>query len=122
VDPNVASSIHGMDVSEERKPGVLLLGLSKRFDSTNAKQVEEKILGVIAAGDHRLVLDLTALDYISSAGLRVLLVAANRLKSAEGKFALFGLNDHVRQVFDIAGFSSFLSTHASREEAIEHVL
>lgn len=111
-----------MHVSEERGPGVLLLGLSTRLDSTTSKAVEEKILGVIEAGDHRLVLDLTHLEYISSAGLRVLLVAANRLKAVNGKLAVFGLNDHVRDVFDIAGFLSFLSTHSSREEAVEHVL
>ena len=111
----------GTHVSEARTSGALVLGLFKRLDSTTARAVEERILGAVDAGDHRLVLDLTQLDYISSAGLRVLLVAANRLKVAGGKLALCGLNDHVREVLDIAGLTSLLSIHPSREAALEHM-
>lgn len=110
-----------MHISEDRQPGVLILGLSKRLDATTAKIVEDRILGLIEAGDHRLVLDLARLEYVSSAGLRVFLLAAKRLKAANGRLALSGLNDHVRQVFDIAGFSSILSIYPSRDEAVRYV-
>ena len=110
-----------MQISEERRPGVFILGLSKRLDATTAQIVEDRILGVIDAGDHRLVIDLAQLEYVSSAGLRVLLIAAKRLKTANGRLALSGPTDHVRQVFDIAGVTSFLNIHSSRDEAIKHV-
>jgi anti-sigma B factor antagonist len=110
-----------MNISEDRKPGVLILCLSQRLDATTAKAFEDKVLGVIGAGDRRLVIDLAQLEYVSSAGLRVFLLAAKRLSAVNGKLAVVGLNDHVRHVFDIAGFSSILSIYPSRDEAMRHV-
>lgn len=110
-----------MNISEDRKPGVIILALSDRLDATTSKIFEDRIFAAIGAGDRRLVIDLARLDYVSSAGLRVFLMAAKRLSSVNGKLAISGLNDHVRQVFELAGFSSILSVYASREEAIKHV-
>jgi anti-anti-sigma factor len=55
----------------------------------------------------------------ASAGLRVFLLAGQRLRTTDGKIALCALKDHNRQVFDLPGFSSILSIFASREEAIK---
>ena len=65
------------------------------------------------------MIDLSRLDYVSSAGLRVFLVAAKRMRSKDGKIALCSLQDHVQQVFDLSGFSSILSIYASREDGIK---
>jgi len=111
-----------MNVSEERKPGVLVLGLSQRLDATTAKMFEDRVLAAIDAGERRLVIDLALLDYVSSAGLRVFLVAAKRLKTIDGRLAVSGLNEHVRQVFDIAGFSSILNIYPSRDEAVRQIV
>ena len=108
-----------MDISEERKAEFVILGLSGKLDATSAKTFEDKILGVINAGTQRLVVDLSRLEYVSSSGLRVLLLAAKRLQTTDGKMVLCGLQDHIRQVFDLAGFSSILSVYGSRDEAIE---
>ena len=110
-----------MHITEERRAGVFILGLSKRLDAATADGVERKILAAIEAGERHLVLDLAGLEYVSSAGLRVFLIAAKRLKSADGRLALCAPSDHVRQVFDIAGVMSFLSVHASRDEAVKYV-
>jgi anti-anti-sigma factor len=109
-----------MNISENRQSGVLILGLSQRLDATTAKAFEDKILGMIDAGDRRVLVDLAQLEYVSSAGLRVFLLAAKRLSAVQGKLAISGLNDHVRQVFDIAGFSTILSIYPSRDEAMKH--
>ncbi len=108
-----------MEITENRMAGVLILGLSGKLDATTAKTFEDKILAEIEAGDRRLMLDLSQLDYVSSAGLRVFLVAAKRLRSRDGKIALCSLRDHVQQVFDLSGFSSILSIYASREDGIK---
>jgi len=84
-----------------------------------AKTFEEKILQVINSGAQRLIVDLSLLEYVSSAGLRVFLLAAKRLQANDGKIALCGLQDHIRQVFDLAGFSSILSIYGSRAEAVK---
>ena len=108
-----------MQINEERQGDVLTLGLSGKLDATNAKAFEARILAVIDAGERRLVVDLSRLDYVTSSGLRVFLLAAKRLSSANGKIVLCSLNDSVREVFDIAGFLSILSVCGSHAEALK---
>jgi anti-sigma B factor antagonist len=108
-----------MDISEDRKADAVILALSGKLDATTAKRFEDRILGVINSGTQRLVVDLSQLDYVSSSGLRVLILAAKRLQTVDGKIVLCSMKDHVRQVFDLAGFSSMLSIYASRDEALK---
>jgi anti-anti-sigma factor len=86
----------------------VILGLSGKLDATTVKTFEDKILAEIDSGDRRFVIDLSQLDYVSSSGLRVFLLAAKRLRSRDGKIAFCSLKDHVQQVFDLSGFSSIL--------------
>ena len=108
-----------MDISEDRKADAVILALSGKLDATTAKTFEDRILGVINLGTQRLVVDLSQLDYVSSSGLRVFILAAKRLQTVGGKIVLCSMKDHVRQVFDLAGFSSMLSIYGSRDEAIK---
>jgi anti-sigma B factor antagonist len=108
-----------MDISEDRRADAVILALSGKLDATTAKTFEDRILGVINSGTQRLVVDLSQLDYVSSSGLRVFIIAAKRLQTVDGKIVLCSMKDHVRQVFDLAGFSSMLSIYGSRDEAIK---
>jgi anti-anti-sigma factor len=108
-----------MDISEDRKADAVILALSGKLDATSAKPFEDRILAVINSGARGLVVDLSQLEYISSSGLRVFLLAAKRLQDTQGKMILCALKDHIRQVFDLAGFSSILSIYGSRDEAIK---
>jgi anti-anti-sigma factor len=108
-----------MDISEQRQADVVILALSGKLDATTAKTFEERIIGAINSGTQRLVVDLSQLDYVSSSGLRVFLLAAKRLQTANGKIVLCSMQDHVRQVFDLAGLSSLLYIYASRDEAVK---
>jgi anti-sigma B factor antagonist len=110
-----------MDISEDRKADAVILSLSGKLDATTAKTFEDRIIGVINSGTQRLVVDLSQLDYVSSSGLRVFIIAAKRLQTMNGKIVLCSMKDHVRQVFDLAGFSSMLSIYASRDEAIKSI-
>jgi anti-anti-sigma factor len=110
-----------MHISEDRRADLVILALSGKLDAMTAKSFEEKIIGVINSGTQRLVVDLAQLDFVSSSGLRVFFLAARRLQSTDGKIVLCCMNDHVRHVFDLAGFSTFLSVYSSRDEAIESV-
>jgi len=107
-----------MDIRENRKADVVILALSGKLDATTAKTFEDKIFAVIDSGAQRLVVDLAQLEYISSSGLRVFVLAAKKLQPKSGKVSLCSLQDQIRQVFDLAGFSSILSIFASRDEAI----
>ena len=108
-----------MEITEDQRSDVLILRVIGKLDASTSKDLETKLLSHIAANRGKLLLDLSQLDYISSAGLRVFLLAAKRMDEAKGKMVLCSLKDGVKQVFDIAGFSSFLTLAGSTEEAIK---
>jgi anti-anti-sigma factor len=108
-----------MEIAEHKSSEIVTLSLSGKLDTTTAKMFQEKILGHIESGERRFVIDLARLDYISSAGLRVFVLAAKRLAGENGKIVLCSLTSSVREVFDIAGFSSIFSIYGSRDEAMK---
>ena len=110
-----------MEITEHKTVDVVTLSLSGKLDTTTAKTFEEKVLARIDSGNRRFVIDLAQLDYISSAGLRVFILAGKRLNSANGKMVLCSLKDPVREVFDIVGFTSIISVYGSHDEAIKNL-
>jgi anti-anti-sigma factor len=106
-----------MDIAETKSADTLTLALKGRLDATSSPGFEEKLLKQIDAGEKRVNIDMTQLDYNSSVGLRVLMLAAKRLKPIGGKMALCGLQPTVKQVFDIAGFGALFPIVATREDA-----
>jgi anti-anti-sigma factor len=105
-----------MQIAEAKKNGVMVVSVDGRVDASNAPTLEQKLLALIAAGEKHLVIDCTQLEYVSSAGLRVLLVAAKRL--SDGTLGLAALNKQIHDVFDIAGFSSIFQIYRTQDEAI----
>lgn len=110
-----------MTMSVESQGDLAVVVLTGRLDSTNAADTEAQILAQIEAGRPRIVVDASGLDYLSSAGLRVFLVVAKRVKAAGGALALHSLTDHVREVFEISGFVNVLTVCADRDEATSRV-
>lgn len=108
-----------MDISEEKTDGVMAVGLKGRLDALSAKAVEEKLLRMITAGETRMVIDLGEVGYISSIGLRVLLIAAKRLKAAKGQIAICAMQPPIKKVFEIAGFTALFKIFPTREEAVK---
>lgn len=84
----------------------LTIALEGRLDTTSAPQLEAEVkqLGDIA----ELVFDFTALDYLSSAGLRVLL-AAQKLMNKQGKMVVRHVNETIQEVFEVTGFADILT-------------
>ena len=107
-----------MEIRESHEGEVTVIGVEGRLDASTAATFEEKVLGLIGSGTKRMVIDGAKMSYISSAGLRVFLMAAKRLSPPAGHFAVGALQVQVREVFDIAGFSSVLSIHDTRAGAV----
>ena len=84
----------------------LTVALEGRLDTTTAPKLEEKLLGSVD-GITRLVFDVEKLEYISSAGLRVLL-AMQKLMNQQGEMVLQNVNEAVMEVFEVTGFSDIL--------------
>lgn len=105
-----------MSITFETAEQAIVASLQGRLDSTNSPAVEAELVTRVGAGG--FVLDFTRLDYISSAGLRVVLVVAKRLKQAGGSLVLVGLQPHIRDVFEISGFLGILDVAPTRAEAL----
>jgi anti-sigma B factor antagonist len=110
-----------MEISERKVSDVCVVGISGRLDSATSDGLAERLHQLIDRGEKRLVIDAEKLDYISSTGLRVLLVAAKRLKSADGKIVLSSLKPHILEVFEIAGFTSIFPIYSHSDQAAQQM-
>lgn len=106
-----------MSLSREKKGDVLVVSATGQINSANAADMEREMLQWVEEGERKWVLDMSAVEYISSAGLRVVLRLAKRLKQNSGYLVLCSLQPHVLEVFDISGFLSILDVADSREAA-----
>jgi anti-sigma B factor antagonist len=107
-----------MEVLEKRQDGICILELLGRLDSNTSPEFEKKIFEVIDDGTRSVVVNFASLDYISSAGLRVLLKAAKELKRSDGKIVLCSMKDYIKEVFEIAGFVSLFPIASSVVDAV----
>jgi anti-anti-sigma factor len=107
-----------MEIAFEPVGEALVVAPRGRVDSVSSGELERQLVARLDAGARRVVIDLASVDYISSAGLRVLLLAARRLKPPAGTLVLCGLAPGVRTVLELAGFTSLFTVEPSREPAL----
>ena len=107
-----------MEFAQDQVGDVAIVKLAGRLDSSTAQASEENFIRVLGNGTSRLAVDLSRLEYISSAGLRVLLVVAKKVQLAKGKMVLFGLVPNVREVFSVSGFDKIFAIHPDAAAAI----
>ncbi len=107
-----------MDIQSKVGDGFTSIAINGRLDAVTAAAAEADINKVIESGATRLVLNLAGLEYVSSAGLRVLLVIAKKMSRQNGRIVLCGLQDTVREVFTISGFLSIFLIAADEAEAV----
>jgi len=104
-----------MEITETTEGGKAVAVLDGRLDTATAVVTEAKLLGMLTHGP--VIADLSAVRYVSSAGLRVLLKAAKQAKGAGHSFSVVGLQAPVREVFEISGFDKIIPSFDSRVAA-----
>jgi anti-sigma B factor antagonist len=107
-----------MEITISEMHRATLIEVSGRVDSTNANQLGDALNGQIDAGRYHLVLDLSRVDYISSAGLRELVSALKRVKKNNGDLRLATPSERVREVMDLAGLDTIFQIFPSQVEAV----
>lgn len=107
-----------LETSEEN--GIVTARLEGSLDGKTAPEVREK-LNPVVAGQSKVILDLTKVDYLSSAGLRLLLLLYRELSAKNGKLALLGVSSDIRTVMSHTGFLSFFTLVGTQAEAVEAV-
>lgn len=95
-----------------------VIAVRGRIDSGTAKECEDYLLGHVADGRSAMVIDLGEVDYVSSAGLRVLVMAAKRAMRLGLGFVLCRLQEDVAEVVEISGLTDILSVHAGAADAV----
>lgn len=96
-----------MTINVERDLQLVSLEISGRLDTTTAPNLE-KVINDIPEDTNELVFDMSDLEYISSAGIRVLLAAYKKMKN-KGRMQIIGVNDIVMEVFEMTGLSDMLA-------------
>jgi anti-sigma B factor antagonist len=108
-----------MEIIEQKQNDICIFKINGRLDSNTSHELEEKIFEAIKKESNQMIIDFEGLDYISSAGLRVILKASKALKRSEGSIVLCSMQDYVKEVFEIAGFDIFLPITMKMNDALE---
>jgi anti-anti-sigma factor len=110
-----------MILTDARYADVVVLALKGRLDQTTAEDVRTELaphMGRCAEGQDHVVLDLAAVDYVSSAGLRVFMLAARQAKAQQGYLALVEVQPLVQEILEISKFTLILKILPSVREAL----
>jgi anti-anti-sigma factor len=107
--------------STGKEKDAVKVSVKGRMDAVTAPDFEKQLGEWMEGGESVFIVDLSELDYISSAGLRSVLAVAKKLKAGGGKIILASLQEAVKEVFEISGFSSIIPIFDSIEAALEQV-
>jgi anti-anti-sigma factor len=110
-----------MKIEAARMEKAVVIKVSGRMDAVTAPEFEQACDQWIQGDQKNLVLDLGALDYISSAGLRSVLSTGKKVKAVGGKLLLCSLSGMVKEVFEISGFASIFPLYETAESALAQV-
>lgn len=110
-----------MNVDTVESNGVRIALAEGRIDSSNARDFDDALGEIINDSQSAVILDLESLSYISSAGLRVILLAAKTLQRLERDFVVCSLSGTIAELFEISGFNKVIQVHGTREEALAAV-
>lgn len=108
-----------MNIGIDKQGDLVVISVEGRIDTMSAPKLEERLLERISLGETRLVVNFASVDYISSAGLRSLMVAAKNASARGGKLSCSSLSGVVKKVFQVSGFATILPVYGSVEEAVE---
>lgn len=106
-----------MQIREDIRDGACVISAEGRLDSGSAGELEA-VLPARVQAQGKVVLDLAAVPYVSSAGLRVLLLGAKAARSTGHRLVLCGIAPAVREVFDISGFTSLFTLEDDVDSAL----
>jgi anti-anti-sigma factor len=110
-----------LSIEGERRDGVLVLTVAGRLDAASSGDLTDRLMDSVNTGVVRIVIDLSGVDYISSAGLLAIDAMAARIHAAGGALVLCGLTEPVRIAFDLAGLLRHLVVEPSSDAAVQRL-
>ncbi len=104
--------------NEKTESGVFILYLNGRLDATTAGDLQKEINQIIASNEKKLLINFYKLEYISSAGLRVLITTLKLLKLQEGKLLISNMNSTIFNILKVSGFTQILTIKDTQDQAL----
>ncbi len=105
-----------MEITTKKDDGIMIVCPSGRIDTSTAKKFEESIMKILP-DNQQVIISFSNVDYISSAGLRVILVAGKKISSMKGRLALSDMSNKIHEVFKMSGFDKILKIYSTLAEA-----
>lgn len=109
----------GLNVKIENEAGKTIVRIDGRLDAASAPILENKLNELIAGEKKQIVLDFAKVDYLSSAGMRLLLSTTKKLNLNQGKLHFCCVNEDVMEIIKMAGFERILSIFPTEKEALK---
>lgn len=110
-----------MEVGLTKIEEVSVLTIKGRVDASNTSKLENVCNKLLSQKESKVLIDGTSIDFISSAGLRVLLKLAKEVKKYSGNLAIAHINDYVQQIFKISGFTELFPIYENVVEGLSHL-
>ena len=107
-----------VSIKEEAKGDILVLRISGRLDAVSSPTAERKVFDYINKGQQKLLIDFSGVDYLSSAGMRMLLSVSKKLKTLAGKLVLCSVTLNVMDVLKMSGFDHVLEIAMTEEDGL----
>lgn len=107
-----------MGLNETKDNGVIVLAVDGNLDGEGTQDLEEKVVALLENGTDKLLFDFSDLDYINSSGLRVLVLAYQRLKKSSGTVAICGIKDYIQEVFEVSGYDKIFPLYPDKTAAL----
>ena len=108
-----------MEITSKDVGEVKVVEFDGNLDTNTSIDAEEYFKGLVVRGSNKILVNCEKLNYISSSGLRILLLTAQEVRAIDGDLRLCGLNEDVQSVFHISGFKGIFGIYSSENEALE---
>ena len=107
-----------MEIGERHDGDILILRPVGRIDNETSPDFQNRLLGSLTTAGAAVLVDFSAVDYISSAGLRALMMGSKQSKAAKGRLAVAALGPIVKEIFEISRFSLVVDVFETPEDAL----
>jgi anti-sigma B factor antagonist len=107
-----------MEITEKNNEKCTIICIKGRLDTISSTDLEHQLTELLDKRVFRILVNCAEMDYISSSGLRVLLIALKRITAAGGKIILCGLKENIREIFGISGFTEIFEICPEEDQAL----
>lgn len=105
-----------MEIRTEQKEDFVVVAIAGRIDALTSQEIEDHLVGLLDRGAHHIILDFRDVPYLSSAGLRVLILLAKHLYGV-GQLALCNVQETVEEIINMVGFKNYMLLFPTLQEA-----